>query len=72
MSTYKGKVVHSTLEGGYWTIETDGGDVYKLEGGDKGLLQAGKHVEVQGTVEAGEMGITFGTEILKVQTYKIL
>ena len=68
----KGKVGRSDLEGGFWTLETDDGDVYKLEGGDKGLQQAGKKVEIQGAVDEEAMGIGFGAPVLKVKQYKIL
>ncbi len=72
MDKFKGKLVHSDLEGGYWTLETDDGDVYKLEGADKGLQQAGKKVEIEGAVDEEAMGIGFGAPVLKVKKYKIL
>ena len=72
MSKFKGKVVRSDLEGGFWTLEADDGEVYKLEGGDKGLLQAGKRVEVEGAVDEEAMGIGFGSPVLKVKGMKPL
>jgi hypothetical protein len=72
MKTFKGKLVHSDLEGGFWTLEAEDGEVYKLEGGDKGLQGEGKAVEVHGAVDEEAMGIGFGAPVLKVKTYKIL
>ncbi len=72
MTKFKGKIVHSDLEGGFWTLETADGDVYKLEGGDKALQQEGKEAEVEGAVDEGEMGIGFGAPVLKVKKYKLL
>jgi Protein of unknown function (DUF5818) len=72
MKTFKGKIAHEDLEGGFWTLEADDGEVYKLEGGDKGLMQAGKRVEVEGAVDEEAMGIGFGAPVLKVNKYKVL
>ena len=72
MAKLKGNVVRSDLEGGFWTLETDDGDTYKLEGGGPDLLKKGVKAEVDGTVEDGQMGIGFGAPVLTVKTYKIL
>ncbi len=72
MAKLKGKVVRSDLEGGFWTLETDDGDTYKLEGGGPDLLKKGVNAEVDGTVEEGQMGIGFGAPVLTVKKYKIL
>jgi hypothetical protein len=72
MAKYKGKVVRSDLEGGFWTLETADGDVYKLEGGGADLLKKDVKAEVEGAVDEGAMGIGFGAPVLKVKTYKIL
>jgi hypothetical protein len=72
MKTFKGKIAHEDLEGGFWTLEAEDGEVYKLEGGDKGLQQAGKRVEVEGAVDEEAMGIGFGAPVLKVKKYKLL
>jgi hypothetical protein len=72
MKTFKGVIVHEDLEGGFWTLEAEDGEVYKLEGGDKGLQQAGKRVEVEGAVDEEAMGIGFGAPVLKVKKYKLL
>jgi hypothetical protein len=72
MAKFKGKVVRSDLEGGYWTLEGDDGNSYKLEGGGKDLLKAGIKAEVEGAVASDEMGIGFGAAVLRVKKYKIL
>jgi hypothetical protein len=72
MPKFKGKVGHSDLEGGYATLEADGGATYKLEGGGADKLKAGTKVEVEGAVDEGGMGIGFGAQVLKVKSYKLL
>jgi len=72
MKTFKGTIRHEDLEGGFFTLEADDGEVYKLEGGDKALMQAGKRVEVEGAVDEEAMGIGFGAAVLKVKKYKLL
>jgi hypothetical protein len=70
--TYKGKVGRSDLEGGFWTLTTDDGDEYKLEGGGKDLLHDGVHAEVEGAVDEAQMGIGFGAPVLRVKRYKLV
>jgi hypothetical protein len=71
MAKFKGKVVRSDLEGGFWTLEGDDGATYKLEGGGADLFKNGVRAEIDGHV--GEaMGIGFGTAVLTVKNYKIL
>ena len=72
MDKFKGTIGHSDLEGGFWTLATDDGDEYKLEGGDKSLQKAGIKVEIEGAVDEEAMGIGFGAPVLKVKKYKIL
>jgi hypothetical protein len=72
MAKFKGTVQKSDLEGGYFTFETDDGDVYKLEGGDKGLRVVGAKVEIDGSVDEEQMGIGFGAPVLKVKSWKKL
>jgi hypothetical protein len=72
MAKLKGKVVRSDLEGGFWTLETEDGDTYKLEGGGGDLLKKGVHAEIEGAVEEAQMGIGFGAPVLTVKKYKIL
>lgn len=71
MAKYKGKVVRSDLEGGFWTLEAQDGTTYKLEGGGGDLLKAGVSAEIEGEVEQ-MMGIGFGAPTLTVKKYKIL
>ena len=66
-----GHIQHSDLEGGYYTLKTKQGNVYKLEGGDSGLYQAGQEVEVSGVLEENSFGIGFGMPIFQVQTYNV-
>ncbi|MFO0574793.1 MAG: DUF5818 domain-containing protein [Polyangia bacterium] len=67
-----GTVHHVDLEGGYYTLRTRSGDVFKLDGGDAGLRTPGATVEIEGDVEDKGFGISFGTPILKVQSYKVV
>ena len=72
MPKFKGTVLRSDLEGGYDTLETDKGDVYKLEDLPKELEKSGITVEIEGKVDGGGMGIGFGTPVLKVKKHKLL
>jgi hypothetical protein len=72
MAKYKGKVVRSDLEGGFWTLVVDGGESYKLEGGGADLLKKDVRAEVEGAVDEAAMGIGFGAPVLRVKKYKIL
>jgi hypothetical protein len=72
MGKYKGKVVRSDLEGGFWTLEGDDGTTYKLEGGGADLLKKDVKAEIEGSVDGGAMGIGFGAPVLKVKKYKIV
>jgi hypothetical protein len=72
MGKFKGKVVRSDLEGGFWTLEGDDGNTYKLEGGGKELLKKGVKAEIEGNVDDEAMGIGFGAPVLRVKKWKIL
>ena len=52
----KGTIRRNDLEGGHWTIETDGGDTYMLSGSIDGVKD-GMKAEVEGKVDKGAMGI---------------
>jgi len=52
----KGTIRRNDLEGGHWTLETDGGDTYQLTGAIKGATD-GMKAEVEGDVDEGAMGI---------------
>lgn len=72
LKTLQGTIAHVDLEGGYFTLRTKSGEIYKLDGGDKGLHAPGKHAEVQGEVDDKGFGISFGTPVLHVKSYKLL
>jgi hypothetical protein len=55
MPKFTGTVRHNDLEGGFFELVTDGGDVYRLEGG--GPFTVGAHVTVHGSVESPGFGI---------------
>ncbi len=63
----QGEVQYVDLEGGYYTLKTTQGDVYKLEGGPNDLYKSHSKVEVEGEVEKNGFGIGFGTPILRVK-----
>jgi hypothetical protein len=51
----KGTIRRSDLEGGLWTLETDGGDRYQLVGSVDGARD-GMRAEVEGKVDKDAMG----------------
>lgn len=71
MAKFSGTVGRSDLEGGFWTFETDRGDVYKLEGGAGDLLKAGVRATIEGDADEGGMGIGFGAPVLTVKKYTL-
>ena len=70
--TCVGRVIRSDLEGGAWTLITDQGVVYQLNGGGPDLLVDDVRAEVRGTLATGQMGIAMVGEVLKVKSYRIL
>jgi len=52
----KGTIKKNALEGGHWTIETDKGETYQLQGKLDGCKD-GMKAEVEGKVDKGAMGI---------------
>lgn len=52
----RGTIRRNDLEGGHWTIETDGGDRYQLVG-ELAACKDGMKAEVEGKVEKDMMGI---------------
>ncbi|MDW8283714.1 MAG: DUF5818 domain-containing protein [Myxococcales bacterium] len=73
MSTRKltGRIGYVDLEGGYYTLTTEGGEVYKLDGGGPDLRVPGVQVQVEGSVDEAGFGIGFGTPVLQVKKYQI-
>lgn len=55
MAKFTGTIRHNDLEGGFYELHTDAGDVYRLQGPTK--VSAGDRVTVQGAVEGGGFGI---------------
>lgn len=72
MPKYRGTVFKNDLEGGFWELHSDGGDVYQLQGGDAGLKKAGIRVEVDGKLSKDQMGIGMTGPILTVKSWKKL
>ncbi len=66
-----GKIGYVDLEGGYYTLTTDKGEIYKLDGGGGDLRQKGAHADVEGHVDEAGFGIGFGTPVLHVKSYSI-
>jgi hypothetical protein len=66
-----GTIHHVDLEGGYYTLRTKGGDIYKLEGGGADLRVPGAHAEIEGEVNDRGFSISFGTPTLHVGRYTI-
>lgn len=66
-----GTIHHVDLEGGYYTLRTKGGEIYKLDGGGKDLRVDGAHAEVEGELEDHGFGISFGTPVLHVRSYSV-
>ena len=67
-----GTIHHVDLEGGYYTLRTKGGDIYKLDGGGADLRVPGAHAEVEDDLEDKGFGISFGTPIVKVKKYTVV
>ena len=65
-------MTHVDLEGGYYTLRTAQGDIFKLDGGSKDLLISGVQAEVDGEVDDKGFGISFGTPTLKVRSYRVI
>jgi hypothetical protein len=66
-----GKVGHVDLEGGYYTLTTSGGEIFKLDGGGADLHVPGAQAEVEGQLDQAGFGIGFGTPVLHVKSYKV-
>jgi hypothetical protein len=70
--TFSGVVHHVDLEGGYYTLRTARGEIYTLDGGGAELRKVGARVEVEGELDDKGFGISFGTPVLRVKSYKLL
>lgn len=70
MSTFTGTVRFNDLEGGFYELVTDKGDVYRLS---KCSAKAGARVKVEGKVESGGFGIHMtGTPSIAVKNIEVL
>ncbi len=69
MATYTGTVRHNDLEGGFFELVTDKGEVLRLVGGQP---TAGQRVRVTGKVERGGFGIHMSGPSLSVDTMEPL
>lgn len=67
----KGTIRRSDLEGGHWTLETDGGETYQLTG-SLGGAKDGMKAEVEGKVDKGAMGFAMLGPQFEVQKLKSL
>ncbi len=67
----KGTIRRNDLEGGHWTLETDGGDTYQLTGKTTGCKD-GIKAEVDGKVEKDAMGIGMTGPHFSVSSIKAL
>lgn len=64
MPKFTGTIRKSDLEGGFFELHTEDGDVYRLEGAAK--LTEGAQVVVHGHVEEGGFGIHMSGPAIKV------
>jgi hypothetical protein len=67
----KGTIHRNDLEGGHWTLKTDGGDTYQLSGSLDGIKD-GMKAEVEGKVDKNAMGIGMTGPQLSVHKIKAL
>lgn len=64
MAKLTGTVRYNDLEGGFFELETDDGDTYRLEGAKD--VRAGTRVVVHGEIEEGGFGIHMSGPSIKV------
>ncbi len=72
MATYRGKIQHNDLEGGFFELVTDSGDTYRLTGPLAANATAGQRAQITGTVESGGFGIQMSGPSLKIDALEIL
>ena len=61
---FTGTVRHNDLEGGFLELETDDGDVYRLQGGN---ARVGARVRVTGKIDRGGFGIHMTGPAIQVE-----
>ena len=54
MKSFVGTVRHNDLEGGFFELVTDDGQVFRLQGGE---VRDGQRVKVDGEIERGGFGL---------------
>lgn len=69
MATFTGTVRYNDLEGGFYELVTDKGEVYRLS---KCSAKAGARVKVDGKVESGGFGIHMTGPSLEVKSLEVL
>lgn len=69
MAKFTGTVRKNDLEGGFLELETDEGDVYRLEGASPAV---GARVRVHGKVESGGFGIHMSGPAIQVNKIEVL
>ncbi|MBL9107063.1 MAG: hypothetical protein JNL82_39550 [Myxococcales bacterium] len=67
--SFTGTVRHNDLEGGFFELVTDDGDVYRLS---KCGAKAGQRVKVQGKVEGGGFGIHMSGPSIEVKSLEVV
>ncbi len=72
MAKFRGTVRHSDLEGGFWELHCEDGQVYELEGGGADLQRDGAQVEVEGTVARDAMSLGMRGGVLRVRRARVL
>lgn len=70
MSKFTGTVRHNDLEGGFFELVAEDGEVYRLDGDVK--VEAGARVRVHGTVESGGFGLQMSGPSITVSKIETL
>lgn len=70
MTTFRGTVRKSDVEGGTWVLHAEDGTRYQLRGKDGGLRVDGQKVVVEGRVAEDAMGIGMMGPALDVRSWK--
>ena len=65
MKMYSGTIRFSPLEGGFWQLESDDGQIYQLTGKLKGLKE-GKNASIEGEIRPNRFSFAMTGPILFV------
>ena len=63
MATFTGTLRKNDLEGGFWELHTDSGEVYRLQG----AVPGGTRVKVTGKIASGGFGIHMSGPAIQVE-----